>query len=487
MEVKYLTCYRSRPFLELNMFVSPFAIELWVTLGFTISFISSVIYLYVRWKYKSSVKFSPFFYFLSSLTEDSYAVPEILTKDIRFNIVTGVWMLFAVTFTSSFSSLVIAKLNAPLSGKKYEYFDSLFCDKFPTDTFLEEVNNIMFFWYRNFSYASISRDLMGRDDNALRNEAFDGFTIVNSYGTHNNVPIDFHSHLKKFTEAKCFSFFSKPVLSFVTHERVNIQNPFRYEIFNHIYDLNRVVSRFPLTFNSNLNLKSRASILSFLSPKQRHYPRANAVLSNNIAPYGTIINKIDIQIERELTMCERSVFVGYDEDVTAEFEYLTKTYPKLQFYRGKDTLASSTNQLEFVGFAKSRILKYISAFIETGLYGFLRNNHTLSQYGKRTIGTRLLHGKEVAQKTDSVKALRMTSSLQALFILCLLFILLAIIELVLENMRMAILTQNLKMAYLQLRHVIRKGFIRKIQFGQVKRIVKVLAESCKGGALKQTV
>jgi len=92
-------------------------------------------------------------------------------------------MLFAVTFTSSFSSLVIVKLNVPLTGEKYEHFDSLFCHKFPTDNFLEEVNNIIFFWYRNFSYASISCDLMGRDDNALRNEAFDGFTIVNSYGT----------------------------------------------------------------------------------------------------------------------------------------------------------------------------------------------------------------------------------------------------------------------------------------------------------------
>jgi len=172
-------------------------------------------------------------------------------------------------------------------------------------------------------------------------------------------------------------------------------------------------------------------------------------------------------------MCERSVFVGYDEGVTAEFEYFTRTYPKLQFYRGKDTLASSTNQLEFVGFAKSRILKYMSAFIETGFNGFLRNNHTLSQYSKRIIGTRWLHENEEAQKTDSVKALRMTSSLQALFILCLVFILLATIELVLENMRMAILTQNLKMTYLQLRLVIQKGFIREIKFGHVKRKVKV--------------
>jgi len=105
------------------------------------------------------------------------------------------------------------------------------------------------------------------------------------------------------------------------------------------------------------------------------------------------------------TMCERSVFVGYDEGVTAEYEYLTRTYPNLQFYRGKDTLASSANQLEFVGFAKSRILKYMSAFIETGLYGFLRKNHPLSQYSKRIIGTRLLHENEVTQRTDSVKAL----------------------------------------------------------------------------------
>jgi len=176
-----------------------------------------------------------------------------------------------------------------------------------------------------------------------------------------------------------------------------------------------------------------------------------------------------MQIERELTICERSVFVGYDEDVTVEFKYLTKTYPKMQFYRGKDTLASSTNQLEFVGFAKSRILKYISAFIETGLYGFLRKNHTLSQYSKRVIGTRLLHGNEEAQKTDSVKALRMTSSLQALFILCLVFILLATIELVVENMTLTILTQNLKITLLQL---FRMGLIWKITFGQVKRRVK---------------
>jgi len=122
-------------------------------------------------------------------------------------------MLFAVTFTSSFSSLVIAKLNAPLSGEKFECFDSLFCHKFPTDNLLEEVNNTMFFWYRNFSYGSLSGDLLQREDNALRNEAYDGFTIVNSYGTHNNVPMDFHSHLKKFTEVKCFLFFSRPILS----------------------------------------------------------------------------------------------------------------------------------------------------------------------------------------------------------------------------------------------------------------------------------
>jgi len=482
LEVKYLTCYRSHPFLELNLFLSPFAPELWVTLGFTVSLISSVIYVYVRWKYKSSIKFSPFFYFVSTLTEDSYTVPETLTKDFRFNMVTGIWRLFTVIFTSSFSSLVILKLNAPLSGEKYEYFDSLFCNKYNPDNLLEEVNNIMFFWYRNFSYASISRDLMGRDDNALRNEAFDGFTIVNSYGTHNNVPIDFHSHLKKFTDEKCFSFFSRPIVSFVNHQRVNIQNPFRYEIFNHIYDLNRFVSRFPSTFISNPKFNKRAAMISFISPRHRHYPRD---LDNNAALFNRTMSlsaasKIDILIERELTTCERSVFVGYEEDVSAEFEYLTKTYPNLQFYRGKDSLTSSTIQLEFLGFAKSRILKYISAFFETGLYGFLRKNHTLSQYSKRIIGTRLLHGNEVAQKTDSVKALRMSSSLQALFILCLAFIMIATIQLVLERLIVIMLTCNFKLKYSQLRQLIRKGFTRKMKFRQVNRRVRLKRKLVRG-------
>jgi len=138
---------------------------------------------------------------------------------------------------------------------------------------------MIFFWYRNFSYASISRDLVGRDDNAQMNEAYDGFTLVNSYGSHNNVPIDFHSHLKKFTEAKCFSFFSKPVLSFVAHNGVNIQNPFRYEIFNNIYDLNRVEARFPSVFHLGSKFSRRAFMISLFRLSKDIIPWSLKIMS----------------------------------------------------------------------------------------------------------------------------------------------------------------------------------------------------------------
>jgi len=61
-----------------------------------------------------------------------------------------------------------------------------------------------------------------------------------------------------------------------------------------------------------------------------------------------------------------SLSILSNEDVMAEFE---KLIPSCNFTEEK-TLASSRNQLEFVGLGKSRILKYIFAFIETGLYGW---------------------------------------------------------------------------------------------------------------------
>jgi len=268
------------------MFVSPFAIEVWVTLVFTVSFISSVIYAYVRWKYKSIVSFSPFFYFLSSLTEDSHAVPETLTKDFRFNMVTGIWRLFTVIFTSSFSGLVIVKLNFPLSGKKFEYFDDVFCHKFNTENFLHEVDSIEWFWHWNFSYTSISPQLTGMDNNAMRNEAFYGFSIVDSNGAPYFISIKFHSNLTKFTDEKCFSVLSRPIPFFFNQERVKMQNPCRYEMFNHIYDLNRVVARVPSVFS----LRWDCTALSFplqVAPKSMLKPYTK----NGLVQYWREINR----------------------------------------------------------------------------------------------------------------------------------------------------------------------------------------------------
>jgi len=67
----------------------------------------------------------------------------------------------------------------------------------------------------------------------------------------------------------------------------------------------------------------------------------------------------------------------------------------------------------------------------------------------------------------------MTSFLQALFILCLAFIFVAIIELVLERLKVVMLTCDFKLKYSQLRQMIRKGFTRKMKFRQVNRRVRL--------------
>jgi len=79
-------------------------------------------------------------------------------------------------------------------------------------------------------------------------------------------------------------------------------------------------------------------------------------------------------IESEITQCKRTVFADTTEEVNREFEYLSKYYPDIEFFKSKETLLR-TERIWFFPEATidTKLVHHVHQMIAAGIYDYLEN------------------------------------------------------------------------------------------------------------------
>jgi hypothetical protein len=317
-KLSFLSCYSEHQ-VDFEMYVKPFDVVIWISLGVCCACIAAIMYLY-KSKHQLSTSFSPVFFLLSSPTEDSYPIPEVLLNTKIYKIFALAWLLPTVVLTNLYTGLVISDVTSPLRGEILTSFEQIFERKWdnftPVRTDISETAN---FWKLNYSQSNGIKYMMSALQKRICKDPFDS----QSYDLYQD----------QFRDKKSFALLQMPVencagspLSVDVQQRY-LSHPWIYSEFDSLF---HELSAYLVA--SIRDVKRIRYLLAFFSPKNRHYPRDPkfSKISNL-----TIHKYAAAAIEKELVACKWSVFVGKTHDLQFELSYLKSNYPRKNFYEFK--------------------------------------------------------------------------------------------------------------------------------------------------------
>lgn len=350
----FLTCYAMQT-VSFEFYVTPFSPEIWYFLATTFLTLVLILWSYLlHKKYRGS--FCSWMYVLRALLEDGVPVPGQIERLPAFRWTLGSWLIVSVLLSNCYNGLMITGLNSPLSTKGVETFRDLVCD-----------------WkdIKNFEDATDSLFSKGELVSYLQ-----------------KMPKNTSSNLKEMQllpKKDCFSLLSlQPTFSsdnqYSSTTKVTYVLP---EFFKFLMDFIKVYhwpirDKPPAAYTLALNL---------FHWKHGHVPKALEHLGIPSQDYTSLI-------ESEVVGCGKTVFVGKPLEVETELEYLRMSYSWIKFYREKDSLSTVVSGVGIVAAGTSRIVQDFRAFIDSGIYGRLIEQHSRRNYKrKRAVqGERVFRG-----------------------------------------------------------------------------------------------
>jgi hypothetical protein len=402
LTTRFISCFE-KPTLIFWMYFKPFHAEVWGLIALCFSGIAVVIHIYNR-MLNLSASFSPIFFFLSTLVEEPYSVPNALWNSRIFKIITLGWLLTAIVFTNLYIGLMISDVTAPVRGEIFNNFDKVLGitneSMTPSRYMLYDVRT---FWQQNHT----SNVHLDRETRQI--EGCHTLYLFNMNLTHESV--GYERHLAQFRNSESFAVLQKEIdkcngIAEIPNEfRRHYQyHPWMYSVFSHLLD--ELIKYKPLFSRYSIRL------YALFSPRNRHYPKDPQFSKQEI-------DKIPIYtaaaIEKELVACERSIFVGEYKDVITELSYLKTNYPRKHFYISNDTFEggwSTPVVWIFRNSGSSKFPRYFQLLWEAGVRDVLLGLRKQKYYLKRRVGTqyiqeRMLRGTNIG----------MSGSIQTVFII----------------------------------------------------------------------
>jgi hypothetical protein len=392
----FLSCYKT-PVLRFEMYVKPFQLELWLSIGSCLLAIAIFIYVY-KWKQKLSPSFSPFFFFVSTLVEEPYSVPTALWNDSKFKTITITWLLTAVIFTNLYAGLMISDLTVPLKGEILHSLEDIFGAYDENDLlFRASIEADYNFWWYNYTLLHMPNDMK--------------FWITDPRKTINYSKFD--TYHKQFREMEHFALLQAPAtykdrLFKPANETQRLGNPHMYKFFTRFLQDARSVYLKPNTFNPRYEFY----VAKFISPKYRHYPRdPQFPRSEN----GLLQHFMAAAVEKEIVECGRSIFIAELTEIRPELVYLKRNYPETTFYIGYGTIESGRMRKLFWKYDISGnviLAEYLKHLLQAGIRTHILRIQSHKNYLERRTGTSFIKEME-----PPAMGMGMNGSIQTIFII----------------------------------------------------------------------
>ncbi|OXA53598.1 hypothetical protein Fcan01_11597 [Folsomia candida] len=357
---QYLTCH-AEPYMTLGFYLTPFEPELWATLGTTILTIIGLTVFFQRFfKLLEHKSFSIWMYVLASLFEETGFMPSQMEKDTFFRISLGIWCLMSVVLTNGYNGIMISELNSPrrefhpdsfdqLSCNhrfkeflKYSMLDIAFSDKSPV-TKIEQDIKLWYIQYYAF-YKEIHRLAMSVRMKSVESLKFD----VND----TNVDITCYRILSAFEQGNSEQVL--PEFLSVLHNMANL-----------LWDAD----------NNPHFLKD----MHFYSSKHAFYPIGFRYRNQNLT-----YSVVRALIEREIVKCAKTVLVGKSSEISLEYEFLSRNYPDIKFFKSSEAIQNYPSGVSFQYAWKSRVVKTFKRVAEAGILTYVEKQDISNKNLNRT-------------------------------------------------------------------------------------------------------
>jgi len=120
--------------------------------------------------------------------------------------------------------------------------------------------------------------------------------------------------------------------------------------------------------------------------------------------------------EPEIIKCNEELFVYADMEsaVNVEFEYLSRNYPWIQFYKGKESILHGNAGWHFSSQGNPLVLNTFKTFVSSGIYSKLYEIYVRKLYSVRVYNTR----KQTANNEwNRVEPVKLSGSILTLFLI----------------------------------------------------------------------
>jgi hypothetical protein len=372
-QTKFLSCY-SEAKVQFTMYFQPFHEYVWITIFAFCSIIALMFSVFNR-KLNLSKSFNPFFFFISTLVEEPYSVPNVIWNNSFFKSITWTSILLAMVFTNLYSGTMISEVTAPLPGEILKDFDQVMNTK---QEFLKlkelDYYQITEFWLNNYTTENnLSADLDKFEHSCDSGPSFDSKR--------------YDLHHEQFRDKDSFSLLQAPVESCLGERRSNAQYV-KYLSHPWIYSgVNYVDNELSQYWNGDDEAYSKR-LVAFFSPRNRYYPKDPKF---SVAQIRDNPHYLSSAIEKELVACQKSIFMGDKKDLVDEKLYLKINYPRKSFYMSDEAFEIQRSKpiiWKFVNGGKSKVPYYFQRLIESGVRQGILGLRKQEFYLRRRIGTK---------------------------------------------------------------------------------------------------
>lgn len=319
---QFITCY-SEKFISMSFFLLPFQPIVWGVLLTSVVCISLIVLLYIK-LINMNEHFSAWLYVVAYLCDDSITVPKQLWQKNFFRLIAGSWILMSVVMTNCYTGLMISDLNSPMPSTNVpETFEDLICEDTEIIQAYKKGANLTE-WIQKKIYE------LGK--------------------VYNRADL-------KFVSSPCFKILSAPS---VLHG---------FQFLRLLEDTNIAMIGWKDLDNVTLE-----TIITLLLGNRKHsfvpsgYEKSDPTLPNSADL--TMSNNI-ASMEKDISSCLKYVLAVDGSDIAAEFEYLTRKYYWIKFYRRKDSLGSKPFGWTLLAERESKVPIYFKSLLETGIQGRL--------------------------------------------------------------------------------------------------------------------
>jgi hypothetical protein len=412
---KFLTCYHEQ-MISFRFYLAPFERDLWIVLAFSTLLIAVLLHIFIVKFHKSKMlKFSPYMFILSTITDDNCAMPGGLAREPVIRIALGPWFLMTVVMVNAYVGLVITGLTSPLPTESVDSFSKL--------------------TKMHFNPEQIARDLISSRNAHVYNYEMKMMNIMDeerlfaSNRTREfNPEIDFKiysSRNQALDEITLkFTIFSDPQQArYWVYQ--NAQS-FATVLLNRFFifiESERILYR--QIMNPNLSIELRKELLTNSTipiPTMEDAIVLNLVVPVHMSvPTSYLTSKWNYSyasaVEEEIIKCGRSAYAAIRSVVELEHKYLTKHYPRIKFFISKEEIYKEMYSWMFRGMVdKAPIVQGMKALLVTGVYRKLEEYFMKGAFFDRELYTTSSEYSNLKSRQEK-SALSLADSIQTAFFL----------------------------------------------------------------------